>query len=44
MAVPGSSCRDEQKEERTEEEADVGQEHDTELKHPMKREEVRCAI
>lgn len=40
----GSSYRGKPKEQRTKEEADVGQEHDTGLKHPGKREEVRCAM
>ena len=44
MDAPGSSCRDETKEERMQEEANVGQEHDAGLKHPVKREEDRCAM
>lgn len=43
MDAAGSSCRNKPTDKRMEE-ADVGQEHDAGLKHPVKRAVVRCAM
>lgn len=44
MDALASSYRDEPREETMEEKADVSQERDAGLKHPVKREKVRCAM